>query len=271
MNSVQKLIKIGAIVLAGFIIFNIFSLIIGGITLLFGTYFLFDDNEEVYNFSKVYTEDIKALEIDGINTNVEIIGGNEFKVVAEGLENDFSSKVKNGVLKIEEKEQWFNKINSTGTIYITVPSDVLLDELSIDMGAGKFKINDIKVLDFEIDNGAGILEIDEVDFSNADIDGGAGKIKINNSVLKNLDLDAGAGKVEINADILGNSMINCGVGEVDIMLKGNESEYEIFIEKGLGNIEIDGERQENSVVYGRGVNKLSIEGGIGNIFVSFGK
>lgn len=266
MNNTQKIIKIGAIVLAIFIIVNIFSLIFSGLSWLLGIDFNGSNNET--NFKEVY-QNVKEIEIDGIASSIEIVSGTEFKVEAKNLENDFTSHVKNGVLKIEEHNKWFSQTNSNGTISITVPKDTILDELSIDTGAGKFKIQDITVKEFDMDYGAGILEIENVNFSSSDIDGGAGKIQIKNSILNNLELDAGAGKVEVVVSITGNSQINCGIGEVDITLIGNEDDYQITTEKGIGSIKIAGTEQKNSTIYGNGNNKLEIEGGIGNIDVSF--
>lgn len=265
MSSAQKVIKVVAIALAVFIIVNIFSLIFSGLSMLLDIDFGSDGGN--ISFEEVY-QDIREIEIDGASANVEITSGDEFKVEAKDLDNELTSKVRNGVLKIEENDKWFSGSNK-GVIYITVPEGTVLGELSIDMGAGKFKIHDIEVKEFDMDHGAGVLEIDNVKFNSSDIDGGAGTIKIKKSNLNNLDLDAGAGKVEVEASITGKSQISCGVGEVDITLIGNEDDYQIKIEKGIGNVSINGTKQESSTTYGSGINKLDIEGGIGNIKVSF--
>lgn len=264
MNGIQKIIKVGAIILAIVIIVNICSMVFYGLSWIFDL----NDNQGKVNFEETY-QDVREIEIDGISSSIEIVSGSEFKVVAKNLDNGISAKVKNGVLKIEEKGKWFYQKTSDGIIYITVPNNQVLDELSIDSGAGKFVIKDISARDFDMDHGAGVLEISNVNFYQADIDGGAGKIQIKDSTLNNLDLDAGAGKVEIEARISGNSQINCGVGEVDISLIGEEDDYEIKAEKGIGNITIASVEQKNSTTYGNGSAKIEIEGGIGNINVSF--
>lgn len=268
MNNTQKVIKIGAIALAIIIIINIFSLILSGLSWLFAINLTTTNNEEVTTFKEIY-QNVRAIEIDGIASSIEITSGTEFKVEATNLENRLTSNIKNGILKIEEHNKWFYNGTNNGTIYITIPSNTILDELSIDTGAGKFTIQDITAKEFEMDHGAGVLEIENVNFSKTDIDGGAGKILIKNSTLNNLELDAGAGKVELIANITGNSEINCGVGEVDITLIGTEEDYQIATEKGIGSIKVNGVDQKNSTIYGTGNNKLQIEGGIGSIEVSF--
>lgn len=266
MNNTQKLIKVGAIALAIIIIINIFSLIVSGLSWLFDINIF--NNKDVTNFKEVY-EEVSKIEIDGVASSIEVTLGNELKVEAKNLENDLTSRVKNGVLEIEEHGKLFNNNKSNGVIYITIPKNITLDKLSLDTGAGKIIIKDINVDYFDIDHGAGVLEISNSIFSKTDIDGGAGLIKIKNSTLNNLELDAGAGKVDIEASITGSSEISCGVGEVDITLIGTSDDYQITTKKGIGSIKINNEEQKNESIYGAGGNKLEIEGGIGNIEVSF--
>lgn len=266
MNNSQKLIKIGAIILAIFIIVNIVSLIFSGLSWLFG--FNLNNNQNNYDFSEEY-RNVKEIEIDGVVSSIEIVSGSKFIVEANNLDNKLITQLRNGILKIEEKGNIFSNSTKNGKIYITVPKDVTLDELSIDTGAGKFIIQDITAKEFDLDHGAGTLELEDVHFYSADIDGGAGKIEIKNAILNDLELDAGAGKVEVVANITGNSQINCGVGEVDITLLGNEDNYQITTEKGIGSIKINGITQKNGTIFGNGSNKLEIEGGIGNIDISF--
>lgn len=270
MSNTQKIIKIGAIALAIVIIINIFYLIISGISWLFAFNTTPTTTDELITFEETY-QDVKAIEIDGVAASIEITSGTTSKVAVEArnLDNKLKVNIKNGVLKIEEQGKWIRQTSSNGTIYITIPKTIILDELTIDTGAGKFLIQDITVKEFDVDHGAGVLEINNVNFSKADIDGGAGMIQIKNSTLNNLELDAGAGKVEIEASITGTSEINCGVGEVDITLTGTEEDYQIMTEKGIGSIKINGEEQKNNTTYGIGDNQLQIEGGIGSIEVSF--
>lgn len=267
MSNIQKIIKISAIALAIIIIINIFSLIISGLSWLFD-FNIFNNNKDITNLKEVY-EEVSEIEIDGVSSSIEIISGKELKVEAKNLENDLTSKVKNGVLEIEEHGKWFKNNKNNGVIYITIPKNITLNKLSIDTGSGKFSIKDIEVSYFDMDHGAGVLEMENVNFSKTNIDGGAGLIKIKNSTLNNLELDSGAGKVEIEARITGNSEINCGVGEVAINLIGTSSDYQITTSKGIGSIKINNEEQKNESVYGAGSNKLEIEGGIGNIKVNF--
>lgn len=266
MNGVQKTIKIGAICFGIFIIANIFLACLYGLSFI--TNINFKTEEKTKDFEEVY-QNIKKIDIDAVISNITIESGNEFKVEASNVGKNFSSKAKNNVLKIEENSTFFPKNDGKGDIVITVPKGMMLDELAIDTGAGKFKITDISANTLDIDHGAGILTIINSKFMKADIDGGAGEMNITSSILNDLDMDAGVGKLQIKAFITGNSEIDCGVGEVDLTLLGNANDYTIQAEKGIGSIQINGESQSNHSSYGSGVNHLNLEGGVGSISVSF--
>jgi len=79
----------------------------------------------------------------------------------------------------------------------------------------------------------------------------------------------GVGSVILNLEITGDSEISSGVGEVTLGLVGTSDNYCINVEKGIGKIEIDGEEIKSDTMYGNGLNKLDLNGGIGNIKVDF--
>lgn len=270
MNAFQKVIKIFAICLAIFIIVNIISGILFGLSIITNIGFV-DTNVnsiEVENFSETY-ENIDKINIEVTTSNIVIKQGNEFKVEANNLSNKFSSKLENGNLKIKEGKMWLGNNDYSGLITIYIPSDIILDKLKIDSGAGKIEISDISVDEFDIDHGAGFLEISNSEFNKTDIDGGAGEIRIIDSVLNDLKMDAGVGKITVESEITGNSKIECGIGEMNISLLGDEDDYSITAEKGIGNIKINNKNHDTDTVYGSGKNKLRIEGGVGSISVDF--
>jgi len=271
MNGLQKIIKILAICFAIFLIVNI----VGGI--LFGMSILTnitskEDKQTVQTFSEIY-KDVNKIDINSIGANLTIKAGDEFKVESNNIKNNFTSKIINGNLKIEEHKTWpWSNIwswedNSYGEIIVYIPKEKVLDKLEIDSGAGKIQIEDATVEDFDIDQGAGVLTIKNSKFNKTDIDGGAGEIVVTSTVLNNLKMSAGIGKITLNAEITGKSKIECGVGEVEIELIGDENKYRISAEKGIGNIEINNQQYVSNTVYGRGENDIKIEGGVGNITV----
>lgn len=266
MSRTQQLIKIVAIMVAIFLIVNICS----GVLYLLSwfSYWSDDITEETVTFDQVYS-DITELEIEGLSAEIMITVGEEFRVKALGMKGLLGVVSKGGKLEIEEQMKLFVPKSIGGKMVITVPRDLVLEQVAIETGAGKFTIKDIAVVDFELDHGAGVLELENVTFDKTDIDGGAGLIKISSSVLGKLELDAGVGEVVLEASVGDQSKISCGIGEVKVTLLGESADYRIKTEKGIGQIKIAGVNQENGVVYGTGNIDLEVEGGIGNLDISF--
>ncbi len=257
MTGVQKGIKIAAIVLAIFII----CIIINAILSVVG-YFGLSSNTKDYSDT---FSDINNIEIDLSSASIEIRNGTEFRIEASNVSDNFKVRERNGNLYIDEDNFWLWN-NNGGEIILYIPSD--LNELNIDTGAGETSISDITARNLELDMGAGILEINNSTFYESSIDGGTGTIDVTNSSLTDLELDCGVGDIKINGDILGRSSISAGVGEITLNLTGGESQYSLIVDKGLGNITINGTNFDNTT-YGSGVNRIDIDGGIGNITVDF--
>lgn len=238
MTSVQKGIKVAAIVLAVFII----CIIINAILSVVGYFGLSNNNK---NYNNTFSN-IKNIEIDLNSANVELRSGEEFRVEANNVSDNLKVRERNGNLYIEEDTFWLWN-NSGGEIIIYVPS--ILDKLSIDTAAGTTTINDITSRSTDLDMGAGIL-------------------KVSNSSLADLELDCGVGDISLMGEILGRSSIDAGVGEINLNLTGGEELYSLDIDKGIGNITING-IDFDSTTYGSGVNKIDIDGGVGDITIDF--
>ena len=254
MSDGQKLIKIGAIVLAVFIILIIINaiLFLFGITSFRGT----KDFSEYYN-------NIDNIEIDVNVSSVNIVRGDNFLVEAKGVSKSFKVIERRNTLEIEENG-WRFLNNNSGEITIYVPND--LRSLSIDGGSGEIIIDNIVSDRLELDLGAGLIEIKSSTFNKADIDGGIGLIDINNTTLTNLELDAGVGSINIAGDILGMSTIDGGIGEINLNLS-NETLYKFITSNGLGDITVNG--SSISGTYGSGENVIDIDNGIGAVNITF--
>ena len=269
MSEFQKVIKVVAICLGVFIIVNIVGVVLAGISIATKINY-FTNNEEIQTFAQSY-QGVERIEIDSVISSINIKQGDEYRVEATNLKNKFSATLQNGTLKIEENRFLFfgKKRNEAITIYI--PKENNLNKLNIDAGAGRIEISDISVNNFDIDQGAGIIEITNSKFNRTSIDGGAGEIKISACTLNDMDLNAGIGKITLQGAVTGNSKIECGIGEMNILLDGEEADYNIRANKGIGNITINNNMQEADTVYGTGKNKIILDGGIGNITVDFSR
>lgn len=256
MTGAQRGIKIAAIALAIFIIF----VIISGIFMLFGA-FSYSDG---YDFINTYTN-VQEVEIDLSSAQLEIRSGSEFKVQGINVSDRFRVREKEHTINIDEESfRLFGGSDSKVIIY--VPN--YLDELKIDSGSGVVSIKDIEVRYLELDQGAGVIEVDNATFDKVEIDGGIGEFTARNSVFSDMELGAGLGEVNIEAKILGSSKIDSGMGDVNLTLLGGEELYEIRLDKGLGDFNINGSKYKYNS-YGTGLNKIKIDNGVGSINIDF--
>lgn len=260
MTSSQKVIKSLAIALAIFII-------VGAIYLAFIIISRFSNvvvrSEDIkYNTYEIY--DVTNLNIDLSYTSLNIKESDTFKLE---LNNYSEYNITNNTLYIKDIKKI--KINTQGGLYATlyVPYGKVFDNVNIDSGAGIVKIDTLKSNNLDFNIGAGKVNINNLEVLNrTDIDGGAGNFEILNGKLANTKFDMGVGNVSIDAIFTGSNIIDTGVGNVSIRLLDNISNYKFNVEKGIGNISIDGENKKNGV-YGEGYTWMKIDGGIGNISI----
>ncbi|MGN1444092.1 MAG: hypothetical protein ACI4XE_09625, partial [Acutalibacteraceae bacterium] len=69
--------------------------------------------------------------------------------------------------------------------------------------------------------------------------------------------------------IEGKSNLNYGIGEANLTLLGSREDYQIELDKGIGEARLEGESMRDDSVYGAGKNKIEIDGGIGAINIEF--
>jgi hypothetical protein len=63
--------------------------------------------------------------------------------------------------------------------------------------------------------------------------------------------------------------LDLGVGESNITLLGSKEDYKLDLEKGIGNITVDGKNVTDYGSSGNGRNTVEISGGVGAINVVF--
>ena len=67
----------------------------------------------------------------------------------------------------------------------------------------------------------------------------------------------------------GECQLELGIGESNITLIGSREVYELDIEKGIGEIRVDGKVVSDYGSSGNGTAEVKIQGGIGAIYVEF--
>lgn len=109
---------------------------------------------------------------------------------------------------------------------------------------------------------------EDMEFEKVAISGGAGSIYIESLRTKSLEMALGVGETKIDALETDDAKISTGIGEVVINLMSSSSQYEIRVDKGLGDITFNGSSVSKNSTIGNGDKKLSVSGGIGDIKIT---
>lgn len=164
---------------------------------------------------------------------------------------------------------WYSSNNKKDELTIYIPSNIVLNKIDIDMGAGTLNIENMNTRKLALDLGAGSTLIKDIYSDNTNINTGAGSFTIVNGNINDLDLDVGVGKTNITSKITGNSTIDIGIGSLSLNLIGNN--YTFKVNKGIGKVLIDNKEVSDNEVLGMGSNTIKLNGGIGDTTVTLNK
>lgn len=265
MNEAHKVIKYVSIAVAIFLAFWIISGIVTGVFAILGISSIIDfanNNIETINYTKEYIG-IDSIELDIAAIELEIQNSDVLKIEGTDIPSDYTFDTQDRTLKIKNK-----KVAQNSKLVIYIPSDVV--KLDIDIGAGKIEMENVKIDKLSLDTGAATAKMKDLTvISQADIDTGIGEIFIENADISNLDLDAGIGNVEYSGYLRGANDVDCGVGSVNINLTGTEAMYKIIAERGIGELNINGNSLSGTQTIGEGSNILKLSGGIGSLNIAY--
>ncbi len=271
MTSAQKIIKYLALCLATFLVFLIISSLLGVFYSVSKILDVQKDNEvtmdkmSTVNFK---TDDISSLDINLLFTNLIIKQGNNLYVETNNEKVHFDEE--NNSLKIKEDSRSILSKNNKGDLILYLPENSQFKTVKIQAKAGKIQIENLATDFLSLELGAGETSIQRLDVAeNCKIESGAGKVSLLDGRIKNLDLDLGVGKFELTSSLLGSNKINAGIGSLELNLLGNKKDYLIKADKGIGAIHVDESVVSDDSTVGTGENTIKIDGGIGNIDVSF--
>lgn len=229
-----------------------------------------DSNNVIETSSDFENENVAFLDIDIAYSDLTIRKGEYLKV--ESSNKDIQCKQDKQKIKIKEKnDNWFfNNNTKKEELIIYVPENLQFDRVSINTGAGKVNIEILNTKVLKMNLGAGETSMKNINITeNAKIDTGAGKVNITSAKINDLRCDLGIGATEISAKLLGDTKISTGVGSLKLNVLGKKEKYETKVNKGIGNVTIDEEKISDNEVVGNGENKIEIDGGIGEIKISF--
>lgn len=274
MTEAQRIIKYLAIAFAVFLTVAIIGGILSAVGVL-GGIFLGGDRAEADATGELKTyavsSGISRLQIRINAADLTIKEGSAFSV--ESNLKNLTVEEKNGCLIL--KDLTTIKLSGSNTyqdavLTIYVPAGTVFDSINLETGAGRVSAGELLAETVDIELGAGDAWIDTLVASkSADLEGGAGRITISDGALHNLDLDMGVGQLNLTAALSGECQMELGVGESNITLLGSRADYALDIEKGIGEVRVDGKPVSDFGSSGNGTAEVEIHGGIGAIYVEF--
>ena len=259
MTTFQKIIKYLAIALALFLIFMIAS---GIISIIGGISNIFDKSESNKITSKINLNGLSSyldIKIKGATLNIK----KSNKAYVEVSSDKIKVSEKDNKITIEDTTRRHFITTSKEVINLYIPEDYKYDLIAIDAGAGKMNIEYLNTKKLILNLGAGKTVIDSIFSDESKIDAGVGSFSILSGELTNANINLGVGKIDIKAKFYRDNKIKTGIGAVNLVLVDND--YTLKIDKGLGSININGEKIKKDTTIGNGNNILDIDGGIGSI------
>ena len=268
MTETQKIIKYFALALA---IFLIVAIIGGVFTSLSFISLVFTDNKtvttsELSDYSINY--DVDRLYIDLQAADLEIKNGADFSLQSnhEYLKVEDSSDS----LSIKETKRIFSQSNKGYKVVLTIPESKTLQSITINTGAGKFTLSSFTAKALKLSVGAGEVVLNDITVTDkTEFEGGAGEITVNDCSFTDMDMEIGVGECSLSASLLGDSKIDCGVGEAELnLISTPQIDYTISVEKGLGEVTVDGKNIKNEETIGFGENEVEINCGVGEVHIT---
>lgn len=265
MTTAQKIIKYLVMAFAIFLCVSIISGICGA---LFAIANLFGADTESEIVKQSVGSDFTGISVNLSATELEIKMGDKFDV--ETNHKYLKCEEKDDILKISETRMLFASHPRGMKVILTVPQDKIFDYVDISAGAGSVTIDELRASSLKIELGAGELKAGRLEATdNAEVDGGAGSVTISGGRLSNADIDMGIGELNLTSELGGKSSIDYGVGETNLVLIGTDNDYQIELDKGIGEAWLDDRKMSDDSVYGEGKNVIEIDGGIGELNIKF--
>lgn len=278
MTSFQKIIKYGAIAFAIYLCFLIISMIIFGITALFGITTgleMFQSSKDnvamITKWEQEYTN-ITTMDINLSVCKLEIKKGNTLKVEVSYVSEQFKCEAEGNKLKIEDEKlhrNIFNTVDYKPEVTIYIPETMEFEEITIRTGVNETDIEYLKADRIKLEMGVGKYQVNSLSAQYAKIEAGAGEANINHANIEELKLNSGVGKLILTSKITKKADIASGVGKMELNLIGLPTDYRIKAETGLGNFVVNGQKIKDNQTLGNGEATIKVDGGVGETVVSF--
>lgn len=141
------------------------------------------------------------------------------------------------------------------TVLITVPKNLLLENLVIDIGAGSFEAKEVNI-----------------NCKKAKLSVGGGQLIIKDFSSLQTELNCGMGSIDVQGKLTEKINAECGMGSIQATVLGSESDYSYKAQVGLGEVKIGNNTISGLSQYVSSIeakNQITANCGMGTIKVKF--
>lgn len=277
MTSLQKIIKYGAIAFGMYLCVMIVGASIFAITAIFGITAgveMFENNNNqaiVTKWEQEYSN-ITSLNINLAVCKLSIQKGDTLKVDVSDVSEQFVCKVEKNELEVKDDKlnrNFLNMGNVTPQVTIYVPERMTFNKVDIKTGVNDTNIEFLNVDKLDLEMGVGKYKMEDVLAKSAEIKAGAGEARIENSEIEELKLKGGMGELVFTGKITKTADVDCGIGKVALRLFGLPSDYRVKAHTGLGSFKVDGQKVLDNQIMGNGMVDVKVDAGIGETTIDF--
>ena len=256
MTSFEKIVKYIATAFAALLAVGIVVGILQGILILIGiisgSYGKTIDTSQSFEAKQVRNiriessvGDIRVFETDG----------DEILIEAKKVTERFTCELgENNTIEIRNKNTRtfiFNLFRHSPSIYIYIPKDVKLDVVNMELGVGDLRMEHLTASELNVDNGEGDIRLTGCEIFSTEFDLGIGDIRMEDFRMGDIEAES-------------------GIGDIRLELNGDIDDYEIEIDNGIGDNEINGKSRKNYEA-GKPKYEISCDSGIGDVKINIRK
>lgn len=225
-------------------IFSITCLCVGGLVFYIGfvnrkpsTQFPFFSN--LFSMEYVY-ESINSIDVDANAILFSVKKGDENKIIIHNIEEEDMSLIEkdgNISIRLHQKRRLRKQ-----AIDIVV-KDGQLETLDINVDAGKVNVQNLSMNTLFLNNKATSVQMNHVVVNKkAWLNANAGDYRLKDVISNQTDMKLNAGLIDFSGELKGKSNLSLMAGSVDLNIKGNQEDYNYYLDNKAGSIYINGEK-----------------------------
>ena len=217
------------------------------------------ENENKKTITKEY-ENIKKLEIDLENINLDIRKGEIFKVEGTNIPDNIRIQQNGENVKIDDENIATNFFNENSLITIYIPESEKLDEIDIEAQYAEVEIEKIYTTKLNLDLYNNTCKINEIVADYAKISNEYADFDIDTGEIKSFQFESEYGSENVTVKVSENAKIDLENTDAEINFIGKQEDYQIYSQKTAGNLYIeDQELVSGNETIGNGNIKINLK------------